>query len=168
MQTTEEARFAESYAVMLPPILFAADTPPAPLSDASKHAGTRNDPGRPRVLVVDDEPLIATTVAAILNDNGFEAAHAFSAEDALTLVHDFCPDIVLSDVLMPRISGIELGVRLHQELPAAHVILFSGQAATTELLRKARRDGFEFELLPKPIHPEELIARLRGVKLPRT
>lgn len=151
-----------------PPALFLADTPPFPLPDPSELASTRNRRSRLRILVVDDEQLIATTVAAILNENGFEATHAFCAEDALAAARDFRPDVVLSDVLMPRMSGIDLGMRLRQELPSAHLILFSGQAATTELLRKARLDGYDFELLAKPIHPEDLIAHLAGLKLPRS
>jgi DNA-binding response OmpR family regulator len=117
---------------------------------------------RPRVLVVDDERLIAQTVAAILNANGFEAQETFSGEEALAAAHSFQPDIVLSDVLMPKMSGVELGIRLRKEFPATRVFLFSGQAATSALMQKAESEGYRFELFPKPIHPDELIARLRG------
>lgn len=151
-----------------PLTLFSADAPPPPLPDAREHSGIRSARTPVRVLVVDDEPLIATTVAAILNSNGFEATHAFSGEDALEAARDFCPDVVLSDVLMPRMSGIDLGMRLRQELPGTYVMLFSGQAATTELLRRAQLEGYDFELLAKPIHPDELIARLAGLHLPRS
>jgi DNA-binding response OmpR family regulator len=116
-----------------------------------------------RVLVVDDEPLIADTVAAILNANGFEAVEAYNGEEALDTARRFQPDIVLSDVLMPRMSGVELGVKIRLEFPGTRVFLFSGQAATSELMRKAQDDGYTFELFPKPIHPDELIARLRGL-----
>ena len=74
------------------------------------------------------------------------------------------PDIVLSDVLMPKVSGVELGIWMRKELPGTRVVLISGQSSTAELLRRAENDGNRFELLPKPIHPEELIARL---KIPR-
>lgn len=116
---------------------------------------------RPRVLVVDDERLIASTVAAILNANGFEAVEAYSADEALAKVRSFQPDILLSDVLMPRMSGVELGIEVQREFPDARIVLFSGQAATSELMHKARLDGYDFELFPKPIHPDDLIARLR-------
>jgi CheY-like chemotaxis protein len=118
---------------------------------------------RLRVLVVDDERLVAQTVAAILNANGFEALEAFSGEEALETARRVHPDIVLSDVLMPRMSGVDLGMRLRQELPETRVVLFSGQAATTELMRKAHDAGYAFELVPKPIHPEELVAKLKGL-----
>jgi len=164
----EEARVLVNCTPSFPLTLFSADVPPPPLPDAPERSGIRRAGSQLRVLVVDDEPLIATTVTAILNDSGFEAIHAFSAEDALVAARDFCPDVVLSDVLMPRMSGVDLGMRLRQELPGAYIILFSGQAATTELLRKARLDGYDFELLAKPIHPEELIVHLAALKLPRS
>jgi DNA-binding response OmpR family regulator len=116
-----------------------------------------------RVLVVDDERLIADTVAAILNANGFEALEAYNGEEALDAARKFQPDIVLSDVLMPRMSGVELGIKIRLEFPCTRIFLFSGQAATSELMRKARDDGHTFELFFKPIHPEELIAKLRGL-----
>ena len=115
-----------------------------------------------RVLVVDDERLIAETVAAILNANGFEAVEAFNGEEALEAARKLPPDIVLTDVLMPRMSGIELGIKIRQEFPATRIFLFSGQAATAELMCKAKADGYTFELFPKPIHPDDLIAKLRG------
>lgn len=115
-----------------------------------------------RVLVVDDERLIAETVAAILNANGFEAVEAFNGEDALEAARKLQPDIVITDVLMPRMSGVELGMKIRQKFPATRIFLFSGQAATTELMRKAQADGYTFELFPKPIHPDDLIAKLRG------
>jgi DNA-binding response OmpR family regulator len=114
------------------------------------------------VLVVDDEHLIADTLSAILGDNGFSASAAYSAEEAIEAARELQPDIVISDVLMPKMSGVDLGIHLRKELPKARVILFSGQAATSELMRKAEADGYSFELFPKPIHPEELIAKLKS------
>ena len=109
-----------------------------------------------------DERLIAETVAAILNANGFEAVEAFNGEEALEAARKLQPDIVITDVLMPRMSGVDLGMKIRQELPATGIFLVSGQAATTELMRKAQADGYTFEVFPEPIHPDELIAKLRG------
>jgi len=122
-----------------------------------------NDRKLQRVLVVDDERLIAETVTAILNANGFEAVEAHNGEEALEAARKVRPDIVLSDVLMPKMSGVELGIKIRLEFPGTRIFLFSGQAATSELMRKAQDDGYTFELFPKPIHPEELIAKLRGL-----
>jgi DNA-binding response OmpR family regulator len=116
-----------------------------------------------RVLVVDDEQLIASTVAAILNVHGFEAVAAYSGDEAVQVARTWAPDILLTDVLMPRMTGVDLGVQIQQEFPKARILLFSGQAATTELMRKAQAAGYDFELFPKPIHPDELVAKLRGM-----
>jgi DNA-binding response OmpR family regulator len=139
------------------------DGPPPPLPEDSETDDTPTARTSLRILVVDDEQLIAETVAAILNAHGFEALEATSGEDALRLAQSFQPDVVLSDVLMPRMNGVDLGVRLRNEFPRTRVLLFSGQAATSELMRRAEEKGYHFELFPKPIHPEELIARLRGL-----
>jgi CheY-like chemotaxis protein len=130
--------------------------PPQPL-DGHGPATSRT---RLRVLVVDDERLIADTVAMILSQHGFSAVAAYSGEQAIEAARTQQPDIVLSDVLMPKMTGVELGIRIRSEYPQARVLLFSGQAATSELMRKAHDDGHDFELFPKPIHPEELIAKL--------
>ncbi len=139
------------------------DGPPPPLPEDSEADSAATARTRLRILVVDDESLIAETVAAILNGHGFEALEATSGEDALRLARSFQPDVVLSDVLMPRMNGVDLGIRLRNEFPRTRVLLFSGQAATSELMRRAEEKGYRFELFPKPIHPEELIARLRGL-----
>ena len=143
---------------------FLADVPPPSFYEAPDGTGKVEGRLRLRVLVVDDERLIAQTVAAILNQNGFEAQAAFSGDEALETARKVRPDIVLSDVLMPRMSGVELGMQVRNELPETRVILFSGQAATTELMRKAHDAGYSFELVPKPIHPDDLVSRLNEGK----
>lgn len=149
---------------MLDQIVFLPDVGPIPPLPDEPDAGAPQ-PGRARlrVLVVDDEPLIAQTVTAILNAHGFEALEATNGEDALQVARRFQPDVVLSDVLMPRMTGVDLGMHLRRELPQTRVLLFSGQAATSELMRRAEEQGYHFDLFPKPIHPDELIARLRGL-----
>ncbi len=140
-----------------------SDGQPLSFSGQPQTSSKTSDGSRRRVLVVDDERLIAQTVAAILNNNGFEAVEAFNGEAALEAARKLQPDIVLSDVLMPKMTGVELGIRLSQEFPAARIFLFSGQAATSELMRKAQAEGYTFELFPKPIHPDDLLAKLRNL-----
>jgi DNA-binding response OmpR family regulator len=144
-------------------IFLPSDEERPPLPESYEAARKSSGRTRLRVLVVDDERLIAETVAAILNANGFEAQEAYNGEQALAAARVFQPDIVLSDVLMPKMSGVELGMKLRNEFPATRVFLFSGQAATSELMRRAEAEGYRFELFPKPIHPEELLAKLRGM-----
>jgi len=139
---------------------LAVELPPPPMEDPGRLT-TQRARERIHVLVVDDEHLITDTICAILEQNGFEATPAYSGAEALEAARDRRPDIVLSDVLMPRMSGVELGIALRQEFPDIRLFLFSGQAATSEMIHRAEADGHRFELFPKPIHPDELIARLR-------
>jgi CheY-like chemotaxis protein len=72
------------------------------------------------------------------------------------------PDAVISDVIMPGMDGIEASKRILQVLPNCRVILFSGQAASTALVEKAKAEGYVFELLAKPINPETLLEKLKS------
>jgi CheY-like chemotaxis protein len=114
-----------------------------------------------KVLVVDDESTIAETLVEILNGEGFQAMAAGAADSALAMARTFEPDVVVTDVVMPGLSGVELGVRIRQMLPTCRVILFSGQTATVDLLKEARKHGHEFEIVAKPIKPETFLAMIR-------
>jgi CheY-like chemotaxis protein len=115
----------------------------------------------PRILVVDDEPLIADTLVQILNRNGFIADAAYDGRQAVEAARAIEPQIVLSDVLMPHLDGVEAAITIREFLPQTRIVLFSGQSATVELLASARQRGHDFELLPKPIHPTQLLKHLR-------
>ena len=115
-----------------------------------------------RIIVIDDEVLIAETVAEILNDQGFEATPVSDGAAAIELAKTLRPDIVLSDVIMPGLNGIETGIRIREIVPDCRLILFSGQAATVDLLAQARQQGHRFDILAKPIKPEQLIAVIRS------
>jgi|SRR5215472_12725789 len=115
----------------------------------------------PRILVVDDEKVIADTIVHILNRNGFIAEAAYGGEEAIAKARAHCPELVLSDVLMPLVDGVEAAIAIREHCPDTRIILFSGQAATVEILTRARDRGHTFELLPKPIHPTQLIKHLR-------
>jgi CheY-like chemotaxis protein len=117
---------------------------------------------KPRVLVADDEQVIANTLAIILNQAGFEARAVYSGEKALEELDSFQPDMLISDVIMTGMTGIEVAIETRKKLPNCKVLLFSGQAATADLLERARAEGHEFDILAKPVHPTDLLAKLRG------
>jgi DNA-binding NtrC family response regulator len=117
---------------------------------------------KPRVLIVDDERNIADTLAMVFKMKGHEAMAAYSAESAVELIENFEPDIVLSDVIMGRMTGVDLAIYLSRARPECKVVLFSGQTATADLLAEASRKGHDFRLLAKPIHPERLIEEVTG------
>lgn len=115
-----------------------------------------------RVFVVDDEEIIASTVAAILRMNGFSATAFTSPLQALSSAKVESPDLLISDVVMPGMSGVDLALRIKEECPDCTVLLFSGQAATREMLSKVRHLGNDFRLLLKPIHPADLLCEVRN------
>jgi DNA-binding response OmpR family regulator len=125
------------------------------------------DKQQPLVLVVDDERVIADTLAVILTRSGFTVMTAYDGESALELASAVAPDLLLSDVMMgPGIDGTELAIQMVRIHPHCKVLLFSGHAATVDLLAKARMSGHDFALLTKPIHPADLLSRI-AESLPR-
>src|SRR5271170_7443249 len=117
---------------------------------------------KPIVLVADDERVIADTLVIILNQAGFDANGAERGTKAVELARKLKPDMLISDVIMPDLSGIEAAILVRGLLPACKILLFSGQAATADLLDKARSQGHEFEILAKPVHPQDLLAKLKS------
>jgi DNA-binding NtrC family response regulator len=118
---------------------------------------------RSRIFVVDDEFIIASTLATILQRNGFDAVFFTEPLAVLPAAREQAPDLLITDVMMPGLSGIDLAIALKQECPNCKVLLFSGQAATVNLLEAARSKGHDFELLSKPIHPTEFLKKIKNV-----
>jgi CheY-like chemotaxis protein len=117
--------------------------------------------GKPKVLIADDEHVIADTVTAILTHSGFEARAVYSCAQALEVARVFRPDLLISDVIMGEMNGIEAAIRMKMMLPDLRVFLLSGQSATADLLESHHAGGLGFEVLIKPVPPPELISRLR-------
>jgi CheY-like chemotaxis protein len=144
------------------PLLLSTPAPPAP-PPAPLPSGHEAQPHTaPRlILVVDDEALIADTIVQILIRHGFEAVAVYNGHDAIDTASRIHPDLVLSDVLMPILDGVEAAIAIREMLPETRILLFSGQSATVEILARARARGHDFELLPKPIHPTQLLKHLQ-------
>jgi CheY-like chemotaxis protein len=123
-----------------------------------------NETFSPRVYIVDDEWIIAETLATILTRNGFRARAFHNPNQALVRAMDQPPDILLTDVMMPGLDGIEMAVTLRRAGNDCRILLFSGEAGAADLLCDARRRGYDFELLEKPLHPMQLLLRLRNTK----
>jgi CheY-like chemotaxis protein len=115
---------------------------------------------QPVVLIVDDEKVIADTLSIILSRSGFDTMTAYNGSRALELAGELAPDLLISDVVMPNMSGIDLAITMTRTIPACKVLLFSGQAATVDLLKKARNSGHDFTTLAKPVHPTDLLKRI--------
>ena len=125
-------------------------------SSREESAGTR-----PSILVVDDHFTIADTLADIQNGAGFEAVVAYEARAALLIAEKVRPHCLLTDVVMPVMNGVELAIAIRQMLPTTKILLLSGQAGISDILHQGRQQGYEFELIAKPIHPEKLLDQLK-------
>ncbi len=113
------------------------------------------------VLVVDDERVIADTLSVILSRSGFCVLTAYDACSALELARGITPDLLLTDVMMgPGMDGTQLAIEMSKSFPECKVLLFSGHAATKDLLAKARSEGHDFTLMTKPVHPADLLKRI--------
>jgi CheY-like chemotaxis protein len=115
-----------------------------------------------RIFVVDDEFVIAATLASILKSKGYDATSYTDALDALKAARDNPPDLLICDVIMPSMTGIELAIQVQRFCKDCKVLLFSGQAATAELLQAARAQGHDYELILKPVYPGDLLKKIQG------
>jgi DNA-binding NtrC family response regulator len=115
---------------------------------------------RPLVLIVDDESVIADTLCMILSLSGYACIVAYNAESALDVVRLTPPQLLITDVAMPGLSGIDLGVEVRALIPDCKVLLFSGQASTMDLLGDPKYSVHNFLLLSKPLHPRELLSHI--------
>jgi CheY-like chemotaxis protein len=97
----------------------------------------RSDAPRQRVLVDDDERVIADTLVLILGQIGFEATAAYNGKNAVETATAFMPDVVIMDIFMEGMNGIEASLQISAILPLCRVILFSGNTETAELLQEA-------------------------------
>jgi DNA-binding NtrC family response regulator len=113
-----------------------------------------------KIFVVDDEYIICKTLTAILNRSGFDATGYSNPAAALHAMETLEPDLVISDISMPDMNGIELGIEINTKHPACKILLFSGQAATSSLLIEAGKQGHHFTVLTKPLHPRDLLAAI--------
>lgn len=113
-----------------------------------------------RVLVVDDERCITDTLVVILRMAGYEVEGCYNAECALRSCEVFKPELVITDVSMPGMNGIDMAIELKQKYPDCKILLISGHASTVNLLEKAKKQGYGFDLLAKPVHPSDLLSRL--------
>ncbi len=113
-----------------------------------------------RVLVVDDDPPSVKMISFLLQEEGYDVVTASSGPEALRLVDEAAPDLVILDVMMPNMDGLEVcqRIRRRSDLP---IIFLSAKGETAD--RIAGLDLGADDYLPKPFEPAELLARVRAV-----
>ena len=112
------------------------------------------------VFVVDDEPSIAKTAAMVLCTVGVDARAFSDPVAALKAALIESPNLLLSDVVMPQLSGYELRAKVVEQCPGCKVVLFSGNPGARDNYAKTSSEK-SLEILPKPIAPERLMSVVR-------
>jgi len=111
-----------------------------------------------RILVVDDEPLVAQTLTLIFRRNGFDASTAYDAEQAMATLRHATPDLVLCDIDMPGRDGISLMADLTRELPNCPILVLTGFYSSIDRVRAyADTLGQQVSIVTKPCQPVELL-----------
>jgi DNA-binding response OmpR family regulator len=129
--------------------------------EASRVRGEHDVDTKPGVLLVDDEPAITVNLAAFLERSGFATTVASDGEEALRQVEAVAPDLIVLDVLMPKMDGRQVLRRLRQAGDWTPVILLTQVGESTERAM-ALEEGAD-DYLNKPFDPHELVARMRAV-----
>ncbi|HEX3571920.1 MAG TPA: response regulator [Acidobacteriaceae bacterium] len=113
-----------------------------------------------RVLIVDDEKVIAVTLSIIFAGKGYEVRKAYSAEEGLSILEGWAPDLALLDVCLPGMNGIDLAIHMKNAYPQCCILLISGKPDSMDLLDRATRSGYVLELMAKPVPPTVLLDRV--------
>jgi CheY-like chemotaxis protein len=117
-----------------------------------------------RILVVDDEQISREGVAEVLADEGYDVAVAADGHEAITVLASFQPDLVLTDLQMPGLNGIEVLGHVKQVSPTTPVIIFTSHVLI-DARREAQRLGVE-DFLNKPLDFDEMFSRVAKALTP--
>lgn len=119
-----------------------------------------------RVLILDDERVITDVICLVLQREGFATRGAYRHQQAIEVACEFRPDIFITGYNnLSEKNGCETAIDVLEFLPQCRIFICSGSAAAADGLEAARQRGYEFDVLPKPVHPQELVRIIRGTKL---
>ncbi|MFM7649065.1 MAG: response regulator transcription factor [Cyanobium sp.] len=145
------------------PAAAAPEPGPEIGAEPGAEAAAGQPPAPARLLLVDDEPGLRAAVSAYLDDEGFAVTTANDGEEGWQKAQELLPDVVISDVMMPRCDGYGLlkKLRADERLGGTPVIFLTAKGMTAD-----RIAGFQAgcdDYIPKPFDPDELVARVRNV-----
>ena len=135
----------------------------SPAADASSSAAEEVAKLPVRLLLVDDEPGLRIAVKTYLEDEGFHVSTANDGEEGWTAAQELLPDVVITDVMMPRCDGYGLLKRLRadERLGGTPVIFLTAKGMTADRIAGFQAGADDY--IPKPFDPDELVARVRNV-----
>lgn len=115
-----------------------------------------------RVLIADDEKIIADTLAIIIRNSGFSVTTVYSGTSAVEAAKRLRPDVVICDIRMPDLNGVDAANRISQFLPSSKIVLCSGHTDVQESWEHSHAGGLKFVFLPKPVLPTVFLDFLRS------
>lgn len=113
------------------------------------------------VLVVDDAVAVSTTLTWVLRQNGYICVAVDSRAEAVRACSGIAPDVALIEMSLPDGSGLETARELRRYVPGCRMLLMAGDPEAGEDIQAARAGGFDCEVIPKPIPPEELLQKIK-------
>lgn len=119
---------------------------------------------RSKALIIDDDQDLADSLATLLGTRGYEVKVEHSPEGGIIRAAIFGPHLVLLDVLMPAIHGVEAAVRIRKLLPRARILLISADPEAAQAMIDGQPKAKHFKVLEKPIHPSALLAMISKKK----
>ncbi len=119
-----------------------------------------------RVLVIDDDRLVADTLSLVYNASGYECEARYSAAEGFERAIEFAPALLLCDVTMPDESGLQLAVRMQQAMPDTRMLMLTAYASNAAQVRlQSSRMQRPLKLLSKPCRPDDLLRETEAVLL---
>ena len=111
-----------------------------------------------RILVVDDDVALAEMISIVLRGEGYLPHQAFDGQDALSQIPEVKPDLVLLDVMLPGLDGIEVCTKI-REFSGVPIIMLTAKGDTTDVVKGLESGADDYVV--KPFNPKELVARIR-------
>ena len=112
--------------------------------------------GKARILVVDDDKTVATTLRDYLAEQGYEVATAFSGEEAIVQAAVFSPDLLVSDICMGALNGVETATAITAMSPDCRVLFLSGVSSMYDVMSTAPK-RLVYSFMSKSVHPLDLL-----------
>lgn len=116
---------------------------------------------KPTVLVVDDAVAVSTTLTWVLRQNGYTCVAVASRAEAVRACSGIAPDMALIEMSLPDASGVETARELRSYVPGCRMLLMASDPESGEDVEAARAVGFDCEVIPKAIPPEELLRKIK-------
>ena len=131
---------------------------------ANGGASMCKQPRKRIVFVVDDERIIVVTLQLILRHEGYVSRSFNRPDEAIKAAQVDSPDLLITDLIMPGMNGIQLANQVRHTCPRCRVILCSGQTSMTDLLERGNVDGIPIDsFLLKPVHPRVLLEEVEEI-----